>query len=564
MRREHRRVSATLAFSALAALLASDARAQSRPDLDVLEVRSDAQTHRAPLVDAGADAAFLPGQAVAFHGAFVDPDARDSWEILWDFGDGSTAAGSLTPTHAYSDCGTFTARLTVTDASGASGTGSLTVQCETSCPLVFEEIFDRYGAGARPPEWVDVRIPSSFGKNRPNETAAFRTALEDGDVIYRSTSSGVSEYRGRDALEWNNYDFTGSLRLAGDRSELGALLAYADVEGGHSYALALARDGGRVHTALLKLEASSAETLAAVETAVAGLARRSNGQEHPRNGRKSAVWYGFRLRVESIPAATLVLARVWPIDEREPDEWHEQLHDRRHPFSAGGIGVAALGDAFAVDDLRVEALAGASSGISGDRDGDGVCDVVDNCPARENPEQVDEDGDGIGDVCDDCVAASRSRPLCLDDGYNRRNGRGEVVASMSGPVKHVKKGGVCGTSGFYQLGPWSSLVVDLPRSTGAHRLRFQVRGRLAAGALRVEVEGKVLAVPSGRHPKEPWSWTDPIVVPLHGKPLRLRLHAASTVAVERLSLEPDCGRLSSPKCLERTEWTLASLGDSGP
>ena len=36
---------------------------------------------------------------------------------------------------------------------------------------------------------------------------------------------------------------------------------------------------------------------------------------------------------------------------------------------------------------------------SGDRDGDGVPDGVDNCPSVANPEQSDADGDGLGDDC---------------------------------------------------------------------------------------------------------------------------------------------------------------------
>ncbi len=36
----------------------------------------------------------------------------------------------------------------------------------------------------------------------------------------------------------------------------------------------------------------------------------------------------------------------------------------------------------------------------GDGDGDGICELFDNCPDRVNPEQVDSDGDRKGDVCD--------------------------------------------------------------------------------------------------------------------------------------------------------------------
>jgi hypothetical protein len=37
-----------------------------------------------------------------------------------------------------------------------------------------------------------------------------------------------------------------------------------------------------------------------------------------------------------------------------------------------------------------------------DSDGDGIVDLLDNCPTAYNPNQADSDGDGIGDACDNC------------------------------------------------------------------------------------------------------------------------------------------------------------------
>jgi len=40
--------------------------------------------------------------------------------------------------------------------------------------------------------------------------------------------------------------------------------------------------------------------------------------------------------------------------------------------------------------------------INPDSDGDGVIDLVDNCPQAANADQQDQDGDGVGDLCDNC------------------------------------------------------------------------------------------------------------------------------------------------------------------
>jgi hypothetical protein len=56
-----------------------------------------------------------------------------------------------------------------------------------------------------------------------------------------------------------------------------------------------------------------------------------------------------------------------------------------------------------------------------DSDGDGVCDSVDNCPAKPNPDQKDTDGDGVGDVCDNCPTVPNR-----DQKDSNGNGVGDV------------------------------------------------------------------------------------------------------------------------------------------
>jgi hypothetical protein len=56
-----------------------------------------------------------------------------------------------------------------------------------------------------------------------------------------------------------------------------------------------------------------------------------------------------------------------------------------------------------------------------DGDGDGRCDVGDNCPLHPNPGQADPDGDGLGNPCDHCTDADL-------DGLGRgNNGNDECI-----------------------------------------------------------------------------------------------------------------------------------------
>jgi hypothetical protein len=77
------------------------------------------------------------------------------------------------------------------------------------------------------------------------------------------------------------------------------------------------------------------------------------------------------------------------------------------PFTAdlgshGGVAVLALdGDGDGVPDMLDNCPLVYNPGQE-DTDGDRIGDACDNCPSVPNPDQTDTDGDGVGDVCDNC------------------------------------------------------------------------------------------------------------------------------------------------------------------
>ncbi|MBN1873581.1 MAG: PKD domain-containing protein [Anaerolineae bacterium] len=65
-----------------------------------------------------------------------DTDSPTGHTVLWDFGDGTTASGTLTPTHAYGDNGTYIVTLTVTDTTGLSAQDWMVVAVGNVAPSV--------------------------------------------------------------------------------------------------------------------------------------------------------------------------------------------------------------------------------------------------------------------------------------------------------------------------------------------------------------------------------------------------------------------------------------------
>ena len=87
-------------------------------------------------VDAGSDRSVQEGEPVSFTGSTDAVLAAAGTFVLWDFGDGTTAIGTLTPAHTYTDNGDYPVTLTVKDAGGRSGSDTLTVHVSNAAPVV--------------------------------------------------------------------------------------------------------------------------------------------------------------------------------------------------------------------------------------------------------------------------------------------------------------------------------------------------------------------------------------------------------------------------------------------
>jgi len=175
---------------------------------------------------------------------------------------------------------------------------------------------------------LDGRAISLFGAGPT--TARFEAIVRDGAPWLRVRSAGlfsplVDAEPGAD--DWHDYDVTGQLRFEDEFDYVG-ILAYASTsDPTQAYALVRHQDRHRFH--LRRLGPAGAALVGDV----------LNGPDFV-----PGTALAYRLRVESLPAANRVRARVWKAADQEPATWAlEGLDPAADRPRGGAAGICAKG-----------------------------------------------------------------------------------------------------------------------------------------------------------------------------------------------------------------------------
>jgi hypothetical protein len=178
----------------------------------------------------GPTAPVLFNTAVTLSSPFTDPGIPDTHTAVWDWGDGSTTAGTVTEANGsgsvsdsplYASAGVYTVQLTVTDDDGDSG----------SATFQYVVVYNPDGGFVTGGGWIDspagayypdptltgranFGFVSKYLPNRPNPQGSTEFQFRAASLNFRSTSYDVLVISGFFA----QYRGTGTINGAGDYS----------------------------------------------------------------------------------------------------------------------------------------------------------------------------------------------------------------------------------------------------------------------------------------------------------------------------------------------------------
>lgn len=252
-----------------------------------------------------------------------DPDGTVTG-FSWDFGDASQADSGPTPTHSYAGAGQYPVRLTVTDASGATGsvTHDVTVSALSTTVHASDDFTRTLASG-----WGSASIGGSW--TSPSSASNFSVATGTGVMLIRTAGSGPSIFLDTVASDDLDLQFT----AAPDKAATGGGI-YLSAVGrrvlgvGEYRAKVHLLAGGAVRVALTFVSATNVETAMVAETPITGLTVAPGDAVQ------------VRLQVLGTPTAT-VRAQVWKSSGAEPVSWAVTRTDTRVGMqAAGGIGLS--------------------------------------------------------------------------------------------------------------------------------------------------------------------------------------------------------------------------------
>jgi YD repeat-containing protein len=145
---------------------------------------------------------------------------------------------------------------------------------------------------------------------------------------YSGSSAVYSHYAIPGWASWQDYEYTGRLKMSDADSGIG-LVVYSRYPAGEQQAYILRRYAGTPDTESFHLAASGTSLAGDLQTGVT-----------PQPG----TWYHFRVQVITGPERMTVRARVWAAGSAEPGVWQAEAYDESGTrLTAGAVGVRTYG-----------------------------------------------------------------------------------------------------------------------------------------------------------------------------------------------------------------------------